>query len=382
MVWYVPPLSLYRLQALLAAVGVPRLRAAGRARRAARRDCRAAANPGCGGARALLQMVGRDTRAGAPTALRRDIRPAQALGSLPHVLRRRGQARARGRAAAPQTAYRAAGCHWRAASCPTSCRRCSSSLPPHLLATARSSCASTAWSGTGGATAATNSHGRAAPHSFLTAACWGGRALRSTTARSRLSVGHRRPVHPRVTHQLGRGQRAHLPLVLRGRVVTYLLLTVLILLGCWMTFGHNLATDSPYNYLVSIGRWWQSLFYLQPNVSAISGAPLIYQLHAIVAWSFWALFPFSRLVHAWSIPLQYLGRLYILYPAATRQSAEACFPAAPPQPEWFPRRNRRRSGRSADLVSEPGASTRCAKMRAGDCSSRDVVARFEVVLVG
>ena len=39
----------------------------------------------------------------------------------------------------------------------------------------------------------------------------------------------------------------------------------------------------------------------------------VYQVHAIVAWGFWALFPFSRLVHAWSIPVQYLGRPYILY---------------------------------------------------------------------
>jgi nitrate reductase gamma subunit len=99
----------------------------------------------------------------------------------------------------------------------------------------------------------------------------------------------------------------------RMDLVTYLLLTVLIVMGCWMTFGHNLATDAPYNYRVSIGRWWQSLFYLHPNVSAIRAAPLVYQLHAIIAWSFWAIFPFSRLVHAWSIPLQYLGRPYILY---------------------------------------------------------------------
>ena len=45
----------------------------------------------------------------------------------------------------------------------------------------------------------------------------------------------------------------------------------------------------------------------------MKGAPLVYQLHAIIAWVFWAAFPFSRLVHAWSIPLQYLGRPYILY---------------------------------------------------------------------
>jgi nitrate reductase gamma subunit len=95
--------------------------------------------------------------------------------------------------------------------------------------------------------------------------------------------------------------------------LTYLLLTVLIVLGCWMTFSHNVFTSHPYNYRPSIGAWWRSIFYLDPNVAAASGAPFVYQLHAIIAWLFWAAFPFSRLVHAWSIPLQYVGRPYILY---------------------------------------------------------------------
>ena len=99
----------------------------------------------------------------------------------------------------------------------------------------------------------------------------------------------------------------------RMDMLTYLLLTVLIVLGCWMTFGHTLFTSSPYNYRDTIAVWWRSLFYLNPNVKAATGAPLVYQLHAIIAWGFWAAFPFSRLVHAWSIPLQYIGRPYILY---------------------------------------------------------------------
>ena len=32
-----------------------------------------------------------------------------------------------------------------------------------------------------------------------------------------------------------------------------------------------------------------------------------------LAWALDALWPFSRLVHAWSIPFQYLGRPYVLY---------------------------------------------------------------------
>lgn len=117
-----------------------------------------------------------------------------------------------------------------------------------------------------------------------------------------LGLLYRRTTSPRVRRTTSRVD-----------MLTYFLLTVLILMGCWMTFGHTLFTDAPYNYRSSIADWWRSIFYLDPDVGAVEGAPLIYQLHAIVAWSFWALFPFSRLVHAWSIPLQYVGRPYILY---------------------------------------------------------------------
>jgi nitrate reductase gamma subunit len=100
----------------------------------------------------------------------------------------------------------------------------------------------------------------------------------------------------------------------RTDLLTYGFLTVLICLGTWMTFRNTLFGGAhPFNYRPTIGAWWQSLFYLHPNVSAATTSPLDYQLHAIIAWGFWALYPFSRLVHAWSIPLQYLGRPYILY---------------------------------------------------------------------
>ena len=99
----------------------------------------------------------------------------------------------------------------------------------------------------------------------------------------------------------------------RTDLLVYFLLVVLIGLGCWMTFAHNLITSSPYDYRESVSEWWRSLFILQPDVEAVQDANTVYQVHAIIAWAFWALFPFSRLVHAWSIPLQYLGRPYILY---------------------------------------------------------------------
>jgi nitrate reductase gamma subunit len=87
-----------------------------------------------------------------------------------------------------------------------------------------------------------------------------------------------------------------------------------------------------FHYRSTIAHWWRSIFYLQPDVKAVTGAPLVYQLHAIIAWLFWASFPFSRLVHAWSIPLQYIGRPYILY--------RRRFPAAPWSTRGAPYRSR------------------------------------------
>ncbi|HEX5192623.1 MAG TPA: respiratory nitrate reductase subunit gamma [Solirubrobacteraceae bacterium] len=118
----------------------------------------------------------------------------------------------------------------------------------------------------------------------------------------------------------------------RSDYLTYLLLTVLIVMGDYMVFTHNVFTDSPYNYRDSISVWWQSLFYFDPNVTAATSAPVIYQLHAIIAWVFWASFPFSRLVHAWSIPLQYIGRPHIIY--------RRRFPAARWSTRGAPYRNR------------------------------------------
>ncbi|MDE3130963.1 MAG: respiratory nitrate reductase subunit gamma [Acidobacteriota bacterium] len=60
---------------------------------------------------------------------------------------------------------------------------------------------------------------------------------------------------------------------------------------------------------------WSPTFWApRPCICARRAPPeQLSQLHAIIAWGFWAAFPFGRLVHAWSIPLQYLGHPYILY---------------------------------------------------------------------
>ena len=56
-------------------------------------------------------------------------------------------------------------------------------------------------------------------------------------------------------------------------------------------------------------------------------APLGFQLHALVAFALFALWPFTRLVHVFSAPLGYLTRPYIVYRSRDDRSSAA--PAAP-----------------------------------------------------
>ena len=94
-------------------------------------------------------------------------------------------------------------------------------------------------------------------------------------------------------------------------VLVFVLLGVLIVLGNIETFGYNVFGEA-YNYRLSVGPWFRSI-WVDPQPSLMADAPVVYQLHSAIPWLLYALWPFSRLVHVWSYPLQYLGRPYILY---------------------------------------------------------------------
>ena len=106
-------------------------------------------------------------------------------------------------------------------------------------------------------------------------------------------------------------------------IVVFVLLAVMILLGDGMTLGYTVF-GSGYDYRETVAPWFRTLFY-DPHPSLMADAPVAYQLHAAIPWLLYAVWPFSRLVHVWSYPLQYLGRPYVLYrrrhPVARRAGA-------------------------------------------------------------
>ena len=98
----------------------------------------------------------------------------------------------------------------------------------------------------------------------------------------------------------------------RNDKAMYLLLAVVVLLGLWTTIRVNVA-GSGYDYRATVSPWFRSLFTLQPDTELMAGVPLSLQLHITAAWVLLAVWPFTRLIHAFSAPVGYLTRPYVVY---------------------------------------------------------------------
>jgi nitrate reductase gamma subunit len=87
---------------------------------------------------------------------------------------------------------------------------------------------------------------------------------------------------------------------------------ILVLLMIIAGIGlYQSAVEMVFGVSYSVGPWISSVFRLQPDVSMISGAPLINKLHIIFALGFFAYLPFTKLVHVVSYPFGYITRSFI-----------------------------------------------------------------------
>ena len=99
----------------------------------------------------------------------------------------------------------------------------------------------------------------------------------------------------------------------------YVVLGIVVALGLFNTIYWQILAGG-YNYRETVSIWFRSIFYFNPDVTLIAEAPLSFQLHAIAAFSLFALWPFTRLVHVLSAPVGYLWRPYVV-PIEGRASA-------------------------------------------------------------
>ena len=107
---------------------------------------------------------------------------------------------------------------------------------------------------------------------------------------------HRRMTNPRVrsTTRL-------------GDWVALLLLFVQLILGLLTIPSSAQHLDG--SSMINLGEWAQHILTFRPGAAAfIQHEPLIFKLHIFLGLTMFVVFPFTRLVHVWSMPVKYAYR--------------------------------------------------------------------------
>jgi nitrate reductase gamma subunit len=110
-------------------------------------------------------------------------------------------------------------------------------------------------------------------------------------------------------------RRTRAPVLLattRNDKAMYVLLLGEIAMGMYAKLA-NSSWRSGYDYRTTIAPWARSLFTLHPKIALMEGAPLTYRIHAVLGMALIAVVPYTRLVHMFSAPVQYLFRPYLVY---------------------------------------------------------------------
>lgn len=97
-------------------------------------------------------------------------------------------------------------------------------------------------------------------------------------------------------------------------VAIFGLLAVTIATGMAVTVL-NIVDET--HYRENVAPWFRSLFVLDPEPERLDGVHWLLQVHVVLAWLLYAAWPMSRLVHVWSIPVDWFRRSPVLFRGRT-----------------------------------------------------------------
>ncbi len=101
-------------------------------------------------------------------------------------------------------------------------------------------------------------------------------------------------------------------------LVTYPLLVAVVGLGIAAVISNAIGA---YDYRETVSPWFRGVFSFAPDGELMAGAPFLFQAHALSAWLLLAAWPFTRLVHVWSVPVAYLVRAPLLFRSRSARSS-------------------------------------------------------------
>lgn len=120
----------------------------------------------------------------------------------------------------------------------------------------------------------------------------------------------------------------------RNDKLMYVVLVCAIVAGLSCTLMGATPYGEAHDYRQTVSVWFRSIWILEPRGDLMAHAAMYYQIHALIALGLFALWPFTRLVHAFSAPIAYLFRPYIVYRSRKVASKDQLVGSAPRRRGW------------------------------------------------
>ncbi|AKK10876.1 respiratory nitrate reductase subunit gamma [Corynebacterium uterequi] len=122
----------------------------------------------------------------------------------------------------------------------------------------------------------------------------------------------------------------------RSDKVMYVFLCGAILTGFAATVIHQVFGGAHgYDYRETISPWLRQLFVFNPQPELMADVPVAFKMHVIAGFTLLAVWPWTRLVHAFSAPVGYVSRPYVVYRSRDTSRGVQRMPDA-----WEPIRSR------------------------------------------
>lgn len=98
-----------------------------------------------------------------------------------------------------------------------------------------------------------------------------------------------------------------------SRADTFILLVLYAQLLLGMLTIYFSAGHMDGSLMISLSNWAQALVTFKANPSMyLVDVPMLYKAHLFLGCLIFLIFPFTRMVHVWSVPFHYVGRRYQL----------------------------------------------------------------------
>lgn len=76
-----------------------------------------------------------------------------------------------------------------------------------------------------------------------------------------------------------------------------------------------------FDYRTTIAPWLRGLFVFQLQPELMADVPIWFKIHIYSTFALYVAWPFTRLVHAFSFPIRYLNRNYVIYKRRIKRNA-------------------------------------------------------------